>query len=427
MTLDWTGEEESSSPAPFGRTVLDNGVRVLIRPSSALSIVAVDCWLEVGALHEDEAHEGISHFLEHMFFKGSGRYPLGAMDRRVKEMGGYNNAATSMEYTHYYIVAPKEEWITALDLLADHLVDPVFPASEIERERGVVKEEIRRRNDAPDARLYTALSKAAFGASPYAREILGTSRSLDRIDRDVLLEWWRERYTAGRLIVVVAGDVDANEAHEAVASRLAGLRTGRGEPVSPAPPAIEPVAVEESMEVGRGYLAWMFPTGGRLDLEETCALEVGATILGDGMTSRLVRRLIDETRLVTAIGAWTYGFRPVGMLGIDAVLSPDRRARVEEEIAGVLTAVAREGTTPEEVERARVRLLADFAYDNETNAGIAGTLGEFEVLYGAADAYRAVLEGIASTTAERVTAVLADRVAPERAVRAWVGPDAAGA
>jgi len=426
MTLDWTGEEGSAGPAPFGRAVLDNGVRVLVRPSSALSIVAVDCWLEVGALHENEAHEGISHFLEHMFFKGSGRYPLGAMDRRVKEMGGYNNAATSMEYTHYYIVAPREGWITALDLLADHLADPVFPSAELERERGVVKEEIRRRNDAPDARLYTALSKAAFGSSPYAREILGTSRSLDRIGRDVLLDWWRERYTAGRLVVVVAGDVEADAALEEVEARFGGLRAGRAEPVSPAPPVVEPGAVEESMEVGRGYLAWMFPTGGRLDLEETCALEVGSAILGDGMTSRLVRRLIDETRLVTAIGAWTYGFRPVGMLGIDAVLSPERRGRVEEELAGVVAAVARDGVTPEEVERARVRLLADFAYDNETNAGIAGTLGEFEVLYGAADAYRAVLDGIASTTVESVNAALAARMAPERAVRAWVGPDEAG-
>ena len=187
--LQWIGGTGEPSPAPFARARLDNGVRVLIRPNSAVPVVAVDCWIEVGALDEVDEHAGISHFLEHMFFKGTRRYPLGAMDRLIKEMGGYNNAATSMEYTHYYIVAPAEHAWDAADLLADHLADPALPADELERERQVVKEEIRRKDDSPHGRLYTALSETVYGTSAYAREVLGTPDSLDRIDPEVMRAW----------------------------------------------------------------------------------------------------------------------------------------------------------------------------------------------------------------------------------------------
>ena len=423
--LEWIGGSGEPSPAPFARGRLDNGIRVLVRPNPAIPVVAVDCWIGVGALHESDEHAGISHFLEHMFFKGTRRYPLGTMDRLVKEMGGYNNAATSMEYTHYYIVAPAEHVWRAADLLADHLLDPALPADELERERQVVKEEIRRKDDSPHGRLYTSLSQAAYGATPYAREVLGTPASLDRIDPDVMRAWWRANYVGDRVVVAIAGDLDAESALEEVAARLGGMPEGEPPPDPPDPPAVEPRMVEEEMEVAQGYLAWGFPIPGREDLETLCALEVAAAILGDGETSRLHRRLIDELRLVTEIGAWTYGLERAGLLGVSSVFAAERRPEVEGEIAEVLAAAARHGVSAEEVRRAQTVLAADFAYDNETNAALTGTMGEFELLHGAAEAYRDVLRGIAAVTPERVGEAIARRASPERAVRAWVGPNGA--
>lgn len=423
--LEWIGGVGEPSPAPFARGRLDNGVRVLVRPNSSIPVVAVDCWIGVGALHERDEHAGISHFLEHMFFKGTSRYPLGSMDQLVKEMGGYNNAATSMEYTHYYIVAPAEHLGQAVDLLADHLLDPALPAGELERERQVVKEEIRRKDDSPHGRLYTALLEAAYGASPYAREVLGIPESLDRIDPEVMRSWWRDNYVGDRVVVAIAGDVDAGAALREVGERLAGLSEGRSTPDHPGPPEVAPRTVEVGMEVSQGYLAWGLPIPGRDDLDELCTLEVAATILGDGETSRLHRRLIDELRLVTEVGAWTYGLQRAGLLGVSAVFAPDRRAAVEAEIAEVLMAAIRHGVSPEEVRRAQTVLAADFAYDNETNAALTGTMGEFEVLYGAAERYRDLLGGIAAVTPERVVEALRCRVDPHHAVRAWVGPDGA--
>jgi zinc protease len=339
-------------------------------------------------------------------------------------MGGYNNAATSMEFTHYYIVTPSEHFDTALDLLADHLRNPTFPDAELERERSVVKEEIRRRNDSPQGRLYVALSDHLFGDSPYAREVLGSPESLDRITTSVMRDYWRRHYRSDRLAVAVAGDVDPGRVLAAVADRLGDLDRSETPPPTAAPsPArieVEPLR----MDIAQGYLAWGFRTAGRSDLDEACALEVAVTALGDGMTSRLYRRLVDERRLVTSVGAWTYALERAGVLGISAVLPPERRHDVEEETARVLEEAAA-GLGADEIGRAKTMLAADFAFDNETNAATTGTLGEFEVVHGGAGRYREILEGIARVTPATATAVL-DRLArPDSAVRAWVGPNGA--
>lgn len=422
--VETIGRKGDASPAPFLRAELENGLRVLARENRSVPLVAVDCWLGVGALHEPDEHVGISHFLEHMFFKGTERYPLGTMDRLVKAMGGYNNAATSLEFTHYYIVAPAEHFEVALDLLVDHLRNPAFPEAELERERGVVKEEIRRRNDSPHGRLYVALAEDLFGDSAYAREVLGTAESLDRISAGVMRDYWLRHYRADRLAVAVAGDVPPEVALGAVVDRLGDLPPAESALPTPAPVPATRGGSGVGMDIGQGYLAWGFRSAGRADLEEACALEVATTVLGDGMTSRLYRRLIDERRLVTSVGAWTYGLDRTGALGISAVLAPDRRADVEEEIGRVLRECAR-GLGPDEVGRAKTMLAADFAFDNETNAATTGTLGEFEVLYGHAGRYREILAGIARVSPQAATAVLERIADPDAAVRAWVGPNGA--
>ena len=137
------------------------------------------------------------------------------------------------------------------------------------------------------------------------------------------------------------------------------------------------------------------------------------------------RRLIDELRLVTEISAWTYGLARTGLIGVSAVCAPDRRGTVEEEIANVLDAAARHGVSEDEVRRAQTILQSDFAYENETNASLTGTMAEFETLFGAAERYRDVLSGVASVTPARVREALAPRMTSDRAVRAWVGPDGA--
>jgi len=423
--LTTVGGVGDPNPAPFDRAQLVNGARVLVRANRVQPIVAVDLWLSVGAVDETDEHVGISHFLEHMFFKGTERFPLGAMDRLVKEMGGYNNAATSLEFTHYFIVSPSEYFETSLDLLTEHLLRPTLPPLELERERRVVKEEIRRRNDSPHGRLFTRLSQAVFGDSPYGREVLGTPESLDRISTDVMRRYWSDHYAAERLVVAIAGDIDPATVVERVAERLDPLRRGAAGTAPPEPRPAAAGPVQDTMEINQGYLAWGFRTAGRADLDELCALEVASAMLGYGMTSRLYRRLIDELRLVTSVSAWMYALGATGVLGIDAVCAPDKRTQVEAEISAIVSTAIEAGFDEEELHRAKAMLVADFAYANETNGAVTGTLGEHEVLYGDAGAFRRLLDGIGAVTVEDATRALAERGDPTKAVRAWVGPKGA--
>lgn len=418
------GRPEDPAPSPFLRTELENGVPVLVRKNPAQPIVAVDLWLAVGTIDEPDEHVGISHFLEHMFFKGTERFPLGALDRVVKEVGGYTNAGTSLEFTHYYVVAPSAHFETVLDLLVDHLLNPALPGPELDRERTVVKEEIRRRHDSPQGRLFRLLSRAVFGANPYGREVLGSPESLDRITVDAMRDYWSRFYGADRLALVVSGDVDEQRVGRIAGERLGGLG-GTPTRQTPGKPAPNPASVSDSMEVKQGYLAWGQATPGRSTLTQLAALEVATSIIGDGVTSRLYRRLVDELRLATSVGAWSYALADAGLFAVDATLAPERRSRVEKEIVGVLQKAIDEGFDAGEVRRAQTMLRSEFAFANETNAGATGTLGEFEVLFGDPLGFARLIEHIDEVTPQSAQNALARWARPENAVRAWVGPDGA--
>lgn len=400
-------------------------MRLLVRPNTAQPIVAVDLWLSVGTIDEPEEHVGISHFLEHMFFKGTPRFPLGAMDRLVKEIGGYSNAGTSLEFTHYFVVAPSPHFETVLDLLVDHLLDPALPGPELERERTVVKEEIRRRHDSPQGRLFTRLSESVFGANAYGREVLGSPESLDRISVEVMRDYWSRLYCADRLALIVSGDVDEERVARAADNRLAALGPATVARSTPGMPVSDPISVNDAMEVKQGYLAWGQATSGRSDLAELAALEVATTIVGDGVTSRLHRRLVDELRLATSVGAWTYAFADSGLFAVDATLAPDRRSRVEAEITSVLETAIGDGFDDGEVGRARTMVKSEFAFANETNAGATSTLGEFETLFGDPLGFARLMECVDTVTPAAAQQALARWAAPDRAARAWVGPDGA--
>jgi predicted Zn-dependent peptidase len=414
-------------PAPFHRAVLDNGLTVLIKPTTALPIVAVDIWVGVGAAHEEEGLEGASHFLEHMFFKGTERHPVGEMDAIVKEMGGYNNAATSLENTHYFIVAPSRHFGRALGLLADHVQDLALPSAELNREREVVKEEINRKEDSPGGKLYSLLSETALAGTPYGHSVLGTRESLDRIGRAEMRSHWLRHYNAGNTILAVAGDVDPAAVLRAASEVFSGYSSGERSPIGP---FARPVPRAERIVVGKDvqqtYMALAAPTPGREDDESYYALELASLVLGEGPTSLLSRRLERELNLVTGISAWSYDLPGTGLLGVDAVCDPQSADRVMDEIERVLDHAVAGAITPSAVERAKRILNSDFAFDNETAASITGTLAEFELLFGAAETFVDYLEGVRAVKAEDCVRVLREHFDADRRLTVVIEPNGNG-
>ena len=415
-------------PSPFLRARLPSGLTVLVKPIRTQPIVAVDAWVGVGAAHEPDGLEGIAHFLEHMFFKGTPTCPAGEMDERVKEIGGYNNAATSLENTHYFIVAPSPHFDTALGLLADHLQDLALPADDLAREREVVKEEINRKEDSPAGRLYSLLSETALAGTPYGHSVLGTKASLDRIDRAAMEAYWRRHCHAGNTVLAVVGDVDPAAVLRAASAALEGYAPGERSAIPPFErPRPRRETLREGKDVQQSYLAITAPTPGREDEQAYYALELLALALGEGPTSLLSRRLERQLNLVTGVSAWSYDLRGVGLLGVDAVCDPADADRVLEEIDRSLRQAAEGGLTPAVIERAKRILRSDFAFDNETAASIGGTLAEFELLLGAAERFAEYLAGVERVTAEACVAALREFFDPADRLTFVVEPDGAGA
>jgi zinc protease len=210
------------------RLQLDNGLTIVLHEHRAAPVAAVQLWLGVGARDESEAEAGLSHFIEHLLFKGTPTRGPGVIDQTISGLGGEMNAATSQDFTYYHIVLPARHLDTALEVMADAARDAAFDPEELERERLVVLEEIRRARDNPNAYLWRVLARHHFRDHPYGGDVLGTPESIGGAPRERIVGYYRRHYRPANAAVVVAGDVDP----EAALARLRAeqpvvLRAGR--------------------------------------------------------------------------------------------------------------------------------------------------------------------------------------------------------
>jgi len=349
----------------------------------------------------------------------------------VKAMGGYNNAATSFEFTQYFIVAPNWHFEKALNLLGDAILNPIIREEDVERERMIIREEIRRRDDNPSARLYTLLQEEMFHGTPYSMPILGKQESLEKIGARDLEEYFEKHYGLSNIVAVVVGDVELKQAEDLIEKALS---EGRGKTVGGVGlrdlDLSRPERIQDRFEkkdINQIYAAVGFQTPGIIDMNLLPAFEVAATILGGGKSSRLYRRLLEREKLVSSISSWHMELRCAGVFGIDTVFRPGRDMEVNrclfEEIRGVVDNEIED----EEIDRAKVMLRSGFLYENETNASLSGTLGYYEVAFGNADSIVDYLESIEMVSKEDVKNVLVEYIIDRPFTRVVIGPEVAKA
>lgn len=411
--------------SPFRKEVLPNGLTVIAKQVTATPIAAVYLWVRAGSVCESPEINGISHFFEHMFFKGTEKRGVGEMDRAIKELGGYNNAFTGFEYTAYYAVVPAESFTTAFEILYDAVTCSKFDPEEIERERQVIKEEIRRHEDNPRSKLFTEFLGTMFQDLPYGRPILGTEASLDRIGREDFLAYLNDFYAPDTTIAVVVGDVEEDRILSTVAEMAGGWKRPaerrRSWPdISYAMSSgVRTQTVEKAVNVG--YWALGFPTLGRSRMEDLHILDVATTILGSGRSCRLHRRLVEEMKIASSIGAWVWPFERAGILGVDAEFLPVRCEEVEAATLAEVERMGREPVRPEEVDKAKRMLLSGFAYANETDSHIANTLGRYQTISTLDEALR-YGERIRAVTVGDVQRVMAEYGRREACTVAYIKP-----
>jgi zinc protease len=358
------------------RTVLDNGLTIIVAEQHSAEIVTINAWVKVGSRDETDELNGAAHFTEHMLFKGTRRRKVGQLDREVEGLGGILNASTSFDFTQYYITAASRFFDRILDIQADALMNSTFDPEEMVRERKVVLEEIGHRDDTPASLASKVLYTTAYRVHPYRRPIGGTREVLERITRDQLFAFYRAHYGPQNVIIVAVGDVNAQEATTKIRRAYGAWR----HPVAPrpvvqpepAPADVRRAELEHDVRVSYLQLGWIGP--GARD-REVYAMDVLLFVLGQGRSSRLTQRLRERQRLVQDIGAsFPTGLEPL-LFQVNAVVEPQDLARAEQAILAEVTEIRESGIATDELERAKMLLLASEAIGMHTSRGLASLLG----------------------------------------------------
>ena len=207
MTVSTVFAKENS----VERYKLKSGQNVIIKETHDHPAVIIDTWIKTGSVDETSENNGVAHFLEHLFFKGSKKYPGNAFSEITDSKGGITNAATSKDFTHYYIEIPSQYFETALDLHADMLLNPLIPKDELEKERLVVIREISMTKDSPYRILYNNMFKRFYPTHPYGREVIGTEKIISAIPREEIFKFYEKNYSPSNMTTIVVGDIKSKD------------------------------------------------------------------------------------------------------------------------------------------------------------------------------------------------------------------------
>ena len=365
----------------LARTTLSNGLRVITETIPHVRSVAAGIWLGVGSRLEPDHLAGISHFIEHMAFKGTATRTARELAAAIDRIGGQLNAYTTREYTCFHARVLEHRLADALELLADMLLRPRFDPSDIEVERGVVLEELRLYEDTPDELVHDLASACLWPHDPLGRPVLGTPAALEAFDRDAVLDFYRRAYTPGNAVLVAAGCVEHDEVVRLAEALFGPWRPGPGLPAparAPQPAAGRCVRVKDTEQVHLCVVS----QGCALDDPDLYGTLALVNILGGGSSSRLFQEVREERGLAYSVYAFQGSYRDTGLVGVYAGTAVETAPQVLELILAECRRLCREPVSRDELERTREQLKAELVLGLESTSSRMGRIGRSELLLG---------------------------------------------
>ncbi|WP_414574544.1 M16 family metallopeptidase [Anabaena sp. CCY 9402-a] len=367
---------------------LPNGLTIIVE-QMPVEAVNLNLWINIGSAVESDEINGMAHFLEHMIFKGTERIASGEFERQIEERGAVTNAATSQDYTHYYITTAPKDFAELAPLQIDVVLNASIPDEPFERERLVVLEEIRRSEDNPRRRTFRRSMEAAFAELPYRRPVLGPESVISQLTAQQMRDFHHTWYQPRSMTAVAVGNLPEEELIAIIAEGFTQNNPSTQYPVpSPQSLNLEPAFTEivrqefidESLQQARLVMLWRVP--GMNQLEQTYGLDVLAGILAHGRTSRLVQDLREERGLVSSIGVSNMSNRLQGTFYISAKCEVENLQAVEEAIAEHIRLLQTELVTEKEIARVQKRVANRFIFANETPSDRTGLYGFYHSLVG---------------------------------------------
>ena len=374
----------------------DNGHKIVLAHKEG-GMVSVSSWVKTGSINENDKNNGISHFLEHLMFKGTHKHKAGEFDHILESKGAIVNAATWKDYTFYYVTLPKgennENFYTAIDLHADMMTDPVIPDYEMgapfdindktvtdKRERHVVIEEIRMRKDQPWTMVYNATNNAMYTSHPYKRDVIGTPQIISQVSQEEVMNYYRTFYSPKNVTTIIAGDFDSEDVLRRV---VEAFKWGeRPEPpqrnILPDKPVSETVYIENEANINSSFMMFGFLGSLAKDLKNSIALEMLAIILGEGTSSRLYTNLVEkqEEHIFNMIDAENYLFRDGCNFFVQANFNPQYKDKAISLVKSEIEKL-KQGITDKELNKAKKKLKSRFACEVETVSDIGETIGYY--------------------------------------------------
>jgi zinc protease len=371
---------------------LSNGLTI-IAEQLPVEAVNLSLWLGIGSAIETDEINGMAHFLEHMIFKGTHRLASGEFEQRIEQRGAVTNAATSQDYTNYYITTAPQDFAELAPLQMEVVLNAAIPDDAFERERLVVLEEIRRSEDNPRRRTYYRSMEAAFDRLPYRRPVLGPADVIENLRSQQMRDFHSTWYRPQSITASVVGNLPVEELIEIVATSAAAAQSGEVAPLetyktsfpttTPEPNFTEIQRYEyqdETLQQARLVMMWRVP--GMADLPQTYALDILASVLGRGRTARFVRDLREERGLVSGISVSNMTYAHQGVFYISAHLPAEHLETVEAAILQHLQTLHQEPVSEFEIERIRTLVANRYVFGNETPSDRASLYGYYHAVLG---------------------------------------------
>ncbi len=401
-------------------TVLTNGIHILSEKVPHVHSVVVGFWISVGSRDESPEVAGITHFIEHLMFKGTKSRTAKQIAESLDAVGGQLNAFTTKEYTCYYVRVLDEFFEFAVDLLSDMLLNSLFSPDDLDRERNVILEEIKMYEDTPDEQVHDIFARTLWQNHPLGRSIIGTADVIANVSREEIMEFYREHYIASNMIIAVAGNVE----HQRVVNKIEGI-LGHLEPQKRSrvlqPPSPYSDTCFRKKDTEQVHICTGVP-GLPLGHENIYVLQLINTILGGGISSRLFQQIREERGLVYAVFSYHSSYHDGGVFCIYLGLSPANVATAMELVFKEIRDIQSKGVTDMELQRAKDQLRGNLLLSLEHVSSRMSRLGKSQMYLGKVIPQEEIVKRINSISNERIKEVAANILVPDKFCLASVGP-----
>jgi predicted Zn-dependent peptidase len=362
----------------IGLSTLKNGLRIATDRIDTVDTVSLGLWVDVGTRHEPAEFNGVAHFLEHMAFKGTRRRSAQLIAEEIEAVGGQLNAYTSRESTAYYAKVLKEDLPLAVDILADIVQYSTFDATELERERTVILQEIGQANDTPDDIVFDHFQECAYPEQAIGRPVLGRPEIIRALDRDTVRAYLGDHYAAERMVLAAAGNLEHDRFGELAEQLFAELPARRA--VGAEPARYAGGDRREARDLEQLHIILGFP-GPTLEEPDFYTASVLSTALGGGMSSRLFQEIREKRGLVYAIHSFVHGYRDGGLFGIYAGTGETEAKELVPVLCGEIVRLA-EGLGPLELARAKAQMKAGLLMSLESTSARCEQLAQHLLIHG---------------------------------------------